>query len=72
MNTNWIERVVRMNAAIVEAEARHDTQVAVLVVLANQRHDTTQAKRLLASYRQSLDLMREMQAELLRDTQAAE
>ena len=72
MNTNWIGRVMRMNAAIVEAETRHDAQVASLVVLAHQGQDTTQAKRLLVSYRQSLDLMRGILAELLQDTHGVE
>ena len=72
MTTNWIERVMRMNATIVETETRHDAQVAVLVALARRGQDTTQAKPLLASYRHSLDLMRQMQTEPLQDTQAAE
>ena len=72
MNTDWIEQVMRMNAAIVEAETRHDAQVATLVVLAHRGQDTTQAKRLLASYRQNLDLMRGIQGELLQDTHGVE
>ncbi|WP_264048373.1 hypothetical protein [Methylobacterium flocculans] len=66
METDWIEAVMRTNAAIVEAEARFSAQAASLIALALSGQDTTEAEDLLLSCRKTLVLLRALQAQLLR------
>ncbi|NEU15036.1 hypothetical protein G3T14_23630 [Methylobacterium sp. BTF04] len=68
MSTGWIEAVMQMNANIVAAETRFHGQVAHLVATAKRGQDTMQEEALLASYRNSLDLLRTIQTRLLQNT----
>lgn len=65
METDWIEAVMRTNAAIVAAEARFSAQAASLVALARSGQDTTEAEDFLLSCRKTLVLLRALQAQLL-------
>ena len=67
MAEDWIEAVMRMNTAIVAAETRFNAQVGRVVAMTEGGHDTTQAEGLLVSYQRSLDLLRTLQAQLLRN-----
>ena len=70
MSTGWIDAVMRMNQAIVAAQTRFDAQVIVLVETADRGQDTTEAEGLLVSHRRSLNLLRTIQAQLLREMES--
>ena len=72
MDMHWIDGVMRLNTAIVEAETRFNAQVASLVALAEQGQDTAKAEWLLTSYRTSLDLLRGMQVSMLGAVQSTD
>lgn len=69
MDTGWIERVVRMNRAIVTTEARFNAQVAELVETAGQGEDTAEAEKLLHQQGRKLALLRAIQSRLLQERQ---
>lgn len=71
MDTRWIERVMETNARIVAAEARFAEHVAHLVEAAGQGRDITQEEWLFVSHRISIDLLRTIQTEFLRETTAS-
>jgi hypothetical protein len=70
MDTDWIEAVMRINTAIVEAEARLNTKVAELLTLAMEGQDTADAEALLMAQGRSLGLLRATQAQLLQELEA--
>ena len=67
METCWIEAVVRINSAIVEAEACITTQASELLTMAQEGKDTAQVEWLLVSYTHSLVLLRAAQTLLLQE-----
>ena len=70
MDTDWIEAVMRINTAIVAAEARLNKKVAELLALAMEGQDTSEAEALLMAHGRSLGLLRATQAQLLQETEA--
>lgn len=70
MQEDWIDTVMRMNAAIIEAEARLSTQVILLINTLNEGHDTMEAENLLESYRNKLVVLRDLQKKLLQEPEA--
>jgi hypothetical protein len=68
MDTNWIEAVMRTNTAIVAAEDRFNTQVALALTALIEGQDTTTAQARITICGQRLGWLRRVQAELLQDT----
>ena len=70
MDTDWIDAVMRINTAIVAAEARLNTKVAELLTMAMDGQDTAEAEALLMAHGRSLGLLRAAQAHLLQEAEA--
>ena len=70
MDTDWIDAVLRINTAIVAAEARLNAKVAELLTLAMDGQDTAEAEALLMAHGRSLGLLRATQAQLLQEPEA--
>lgn len=69
MSTGWIEAVMRLNEAIVEAEVAFDAQVITLVAAAERGQRTSEAEQLLQARKRKVALLRIMQDHLLRESQ---
>lgn len=65
MGTDWIEQVMKTNAAIVAAEARANAQLADVLVRLTKGEDTTESERLHIVYGRDLVWLRAIQAQHL-------
>lgn len=65
VDTDWIDAVMRMNEAIVAAEARFKRQVIEVIRAENRGQDTIRAEARLTTCQANLNLLRGMQSSLL-------
>jgi hypothetical protein len=69
MSEGWIEAVLRFNSRIVESEASFNQGIESLAVREDAGEDVgdAEAQRLLATHFRRLQLLRTMQAKLLKE-----
>ena len=58
----------RANRHVIEAEERYNRHLALVRRMAETRQDTTDAENLLARFKETLDLMRQHEQLVLRQT----